>query len=225
MTDFIIGWITLKICVIVPIISKTLIKKEDEKKRFEKYVRPDTQVDYVYIDYGPASIESKYDHDLAAPFVVKKAEWAERNGYDAVVVTCMMDPGVEAAKEALDIPVVGPGEAARQIAPILGKQVMKIYPRGLTVLELVEDPEKTYNVLLKDAKRALGEGAQVLIMSCTGLTGIGDRLKEELSVPVLEGESLALGLAQLFADVGLSQSKLAFKKPPDKTRTLPGYDE
>jgi len=56
--------------VIVPIISKTLIKKEDEKKRFEKYVRPDTQVDYVYIDYGPASIESKYDHDLAAPFVV-----------------------------------------------------------------------------------------------------------------------------------------------------------
>ncbi|MCW3991487.1 MAG: aspartate/glutamate racemase family protein [Candidatus Bathyarchaeota archaeon] len=215
----------MKICVIVPIISKTLIKKEDEKKRFEKYVRPDTQVDYVYIDYGPASIESKYDHDLAAPFVVKKAEWAERNGYDAVVVTCMMDPGVEAAKEALDIPVVGPGEAARQIAPILGKQVMKIYPQGLTVLELVEDPEKTYNVLLKDAKRALGEGAQVLIMSCTGLTGIGDRLKEELGVPVLEGESLALGLAQLFADVGLSQSKLAFKKPPEKTRTLPGYDE
>ncbi len=93
------------------------------------------------------------------------------------------------------------------------------------MLELVEDPEKTYDVLLKDAKRALGEGAQVLIMSCTGLTGIGDRLMEELGVPVLEGESLALGLAQLFADVGLSQSKLAFKKPPDKTRTLPGYDE
>ena len=215
----------MKICVIVPVISKELIKKKDEKKRVGNYVRPDTKVDYVFIDYGPASIESMYDHDLAAPFVVKKAEWAERNGYDAVVVTCMMDPGVEAAKEALDIPVVGPGEAARQIAPILGKNVAKIYPRGLTVLELVTDPEKTYNVLRKDADRALGEGAEVLILSCTGLTGIGQRLKEELGIPVLEGEALALALAQMFVDAGLSQSKLAFEKPPNKKRTLPGYEE
>lgn len=216
----------MKICVIVPIISKELIKMDETKKRVGKYVRPSTEVEYVLIDYGPASIESRYDHDLAAPFVVKKAEWAERNGYDAVVVTCMMDPGVEAAKEALNIPVVGPGEAARQIAPILGKKISRISARGLTVLELVEDPEKTYNVLLNDARRALKEeGAQVLILSCTGLTGIGQRLQKELGVPVLEGEALALALAQMFVDTGLSQSKLAFRKPPEKKRTLPGYEE
>jgi len=214
----------LKICVIVPVISRELIKKGEEKKRYGNYVRPDTQVDYVFVDYGPASIESMYDHDLASPFVVKKAEWAELNGYDAVVVTCMMDPGVEAAKEALDIPVVGPGEAARQIAPLLGKKITKIYPRGLTVLELVEDADKTYSVLLKDAKKALEQGFEVLILSCTGLTGIGKRLQEALKVPVLEGEALALALAQLFVDAGLSQSKLAFKKPPKKKRTLPGYE-
>jgi len=216
----------LKICVIVPIISKELIKTDEAKKRVGKYVRPSTKVEYVFVDYGPASIESIYDHDLAAPFVVKKAEWAERNGYDAVVVTCMMDPGVEAAKEALDIPVVGPGEAARQIAPLLGKKISKIYPRGLTVLELLEDPEKTYNVLLNDARRALKEeGAQVLILSCTGLTGIGQKLQKELGVPVLEGEALALALAQMFVDTGLSQSKLAFRRPSEKKRTLPGYEE
>jgi len=215
----------LKICVIVPIISRGLIKVDGAKKRVGNYVRPDTEVEYVFIDYGPASIESMYDHDLAAPFVVKKAEWAERNGYDAVVVSCMMDPGVEAAKEALDIPVVGPGEAARQMAPILGKKISRIYPLGLTVLELVEDPEKTYNVLLNDAKRALKEGAQVLILSCTGLTGVGQKLQNELGVPVLEGEALALALAQMFVDTGLSQSKLAFKRPPEKKRILPGYEE
>ncbi|MFB0522479.1 MAG: aspartate/glutamate racemase family protein [Candidatus Bathyarchaeia archaeon] len=215
----------MKICVIVPIISRELIKEEEVRSRVETYVRLDTEVDFVFIDYGPASIESRYDHDMAAPFVIKKAEWAEANGYDAVVVSCMMDPGVKAAKEALEIPVVGPGEAATRIANILGEKVERIFPRGLSVLELVEDPEKTYKTLLENAKKALEGGAQVLILGCTGLTGMGKRLQEELGVPVLEGEGLALGLAQLFVDVGLSQSKLTYRKPPEKKRILPGFED
>jgi len=86
------------------IISKEFIRKEDVRKRVGNYVRPDTDVDFVFIDYGPASIESRYDDVMAVPFVVKKAEWAEKNGYDPVVVSCMMDPGVKAAKGALYIP-------------------------------------------------------------------------------------------------------------------------
>jgi len=214
----------LKICLIVPIISKEFIEEKDRGKRFEKYVRPDTEVDVVFIDYGPSSIESRYDDVMAAPFAVKKAEWAEKNGYDAVAVSCMMDPGVKAAKEALDIPVVGPKEAANQLAQILGDKVATIYPRGITVLELSQNPSKTFEVLLKNSKSALNGGAQVLILGCTGLTGFGKRLQEELGVPVLEGEGLALALAQLFVDIGLSQSKLAYEKPPEKRRTLPGYE-
>jgi len=213
----------LKICVIVPIITKGFMK-EDARKRVGNYVRPDTQVDFVFLDYGPASIESRYDDVMAAPFVVKKAEWAEKNGYDAVVVSCMMDPGVKAAKEALDIPVVGAGEAARQIAPLLGDKVVRVSPR-LSVLELIENPEKAYKRLLENAKKALNEGAQVLILSCTGLTGMAEKLQKEVGAPVLEGESLALSLAEAFVDVGLSQSKLAYKKPPKKKRILPGFEE
>lgn len=214
----------MKICLIVPIISKEFIEEKDRTKRFGKYVRPDTEVDVVNIDYGPSSIESRYDDVLAAPFVVKKAEWAEKNGYDAVAVSCMMDPGVKAAKEALDIPVVGPKETANQLAQILGDKVATIYPRGITVLELSQEPERTYEVLLENSKSALDGGAQVLILGCTGLTGFGKRLQDELGVPVLEGEGLALALAQLFVDIGLSQSKLAYEKPPEKKRTLPGYE-
>jgi allantoin racemase len=137
----------------------------------------------------------------------------------------MMDPGVKAAKEALDIPVVGPKEAANQLAQILGDKVATVYPRGITVLELSQNPSRTYEVLLENSKKALDGGAQVLILGCTGLTGLGKRLQNELGVPVLEGEGLALALAQLFVDVGLSQSKLAYGKPPIKRRTLLGYEE
>jgi len=213
----------LKICVIVPIITKGFMK-EDVRKRVGNYVRPDTQVDFINVDYGPASIESRYDDTMAAPFVVKKAEWAEKNGYDAVVVSCMMDPGVKAAKEALSIPVVGAGEAARQIAPLLGDNVVRVSPQ-LSVLELLENPEKAYKRLLENSKKALDGGAQVLILSCTGLTGMAEKLQKEVGVPVLEGESLALSLAQMFVDVGLSQSKLAYRKPPKKKRILPGFEE
>jgi len=221
----------LRILLIIPILGRDPIKeeaaqrKERQRRRISRYVRPDTQVDFVNIEYGPASIESRYDDVMAAPFVVKKAEWAEKNGYDAVVVSCMMDPGVKAAKEALDIPIVGPNEAAAAIASILGDKVARVYPRGLTVLELAENPEKTYKTLLENAKKALDEGAQVLILSCTGLTGMAERLQKEVGVPVLEGEGLALALAQLFVDAGLSQSKLAYRKPPKKKRILPGFEE
>lgn len=215
----------MKICLIVPIITKSFIKKEEEKKRFENYVRPDTQVDVVFLDYGPASIESRYDNVMAAPFVVKKAEWAEKNGYDAVVVSCMMDPGVKAAKEAVDIPVVGPREAATNTSLILGDKHSFVYPRGLTVLELSENPEKTFKVLLENGKKALGDGAHVLILSCTGLTGMAKKLQDELGVPVLEGEGLALAIAQLFVDTGLKQSRVTYKRPPKKKRILPGFEE
>jgi len=213
----------MKICLIVPIITKTFIDEENSRERFGKYVRPDTEVDVVYIEYGPASIESRYDEALAIPFVVKKAEWAEANEYDAVVVSCMNDPGVEAAKEVLKIPVVGPREAAWNIANVLGKNLSWISAKGITVLELAQDPEKTYNALLKDGKRAMEEGADVLILRCTGMTGTAKRLTEELGTPVLEGEGLALALAQMFVDVGLAHSKLAFRYPPKKKRTFPDY--
>jgi allantoin racemase len=212
----------MKIVVIVPIISSDVIKFS--RNRIEPYVRPETQVDFINVEYGPASIESVYDDVFAAPFVVKKAEWAEKNGYNAVVVSCMLDPGVEAAKEAVDIPVVGPKEAANAVANLLGKNVAHIYPEGLTVIELSKNPKKTYDVLLSNAKMALKDGADVLILDCTGLTGYAKKLQKDLSVPVLEGEGLALSLAQMLVDVGLTQSKLAHPKPSKKRRTFPILD-
>lgn len=209
----------MKILVIVPIITEDFIK--GSRERVEPYVRPDTQVDYVNIEYGTASIESEYDKTLAAPFVVKKAEWAEKQGYDAVVISCMGEPGLKATKQAVSIPVVGPSEAAYKIASILGENIGRVYPRGLTVLQLIEDRERTYKVLMEDGRKSLAEGAQVLILTCTGLHGLGKRLQEELGVPVLEGEGLSLSLAQMFVDVGLIQSKLAYPKPPEKIRKYP----
>ena len=158
---------------------------------------------------------------MAAPFVAQKAEWAEKNGYDAVVVSCMMDPGVKAAKEAVNIPVVGPKEACMAVASILGVNPRTILPRGIPVLQMHDDLEKTYRALKKDAEKAIGEGAEVLIMGCTALTGIAERLNQEFDVPILENQGTALKVAEMLVDLKVSQSKVTYPKPPEKKRRLP----
>jgi allantoin racemase len=52
------------------------------------------------------------DEVLAAPGVVDAAIKAEADGAEAVVIDCMLDPGLDAAREAVSIPVIGCGEAA-----------------------------------------------------------------------------------------------------------------
>lgn len=210
----------MRILVIYPIVSKELNESQFLGKNF---VRANTKVDYTFIKYGPASIESVYDAEMAAPFIVRKVEAAEKDGYDAVVISCMMDPGVKASKEAVSIPVVGTREASYAVASILGDKVATVYPEGIPVLNLNDDPERTFQILRDNAQKALKEGAQVLILGCTGLTGLAPRLQKELRVPVLEPEGCALKIAEALVDFGVAQSKIAYPKPAEKVRILPDF--
>jgi len=99
--------------------------------------------------------------------------------------------------------------------------VKTVSARPMTVLQLIEDPEKAYERIIINGKKTLEDGADVLILSCTGLTGLAKRVQNELKVPVLEGERLALNLAQTMVDMGLSQSKKAYPTPADKKRVMP----
>jgi len=212
----------VKILVIIPILPRKGEECLRPSEGAQKYVGSDTKVDAINIEYGPASIESVYDDAMAAPFVVKKAEWAERNGYDAVVVSCMMDPGVKAAREAVNIPVVGPREACMPIASMLGANPKTILPRGIPVLQMHDDLDRTYQALKRDAERAMEEGAEVLVLGCTALSGMAERLNEELDISVLENEGTALKVAEMLVDLKVTHSKLTYPKPPEKKRILPG---
>ena len=47
---------------------------------------------------------------------------AEQRGYQAVIIACFSDPGLDAAREATDLPVVGIQDAAMHLAAQLGYQ-------------------------------------------------------------------------------------------------------
>ena len=151
----------------------------------------------TFLDKGPASVESAVDEILAAPGVVDAALRAEAVGADAVVIDCMLDPGLDAAREAVSIPVIGAGEAGLAAAAAFGRfSVVTVLQRqepmfqalalrhglgaslasvrgiGVPVLELERDREASVAKTVPVCRAARdSDGADAIVFGCTGMLG------------------------------------------------------
>lgn len=61
-------------------------------------------------------IEGSWDAVEAGPAIVRGVVEAEREGFNAAIVGCFSDPALDAAREAVSIPVIGPGQASVLLA-------------------------------------------------------------------------------------------------------------
>jgi len=194
----------VKIRVIVPLIIDTF--NEEVEREFKAYASEKTEIDVVNLDKGTASIESEYDEALAAPDIIRKVMEAEGEGFDGVIVDCFADPAVRAAREVVDIPVLGAGEPSMLFACSLGQRFSivtvldNVIPTlenmakvvgvssklasmrsvGIPVLEL-HDKDRLKNALYNEMLKAIKEdNAHVLILGCTGMMGLAKSLHEML---------------------------------------------
>jgi Asp/Glu/hydantoin racemase len=83
--------------------------------------RSETRVDVVGM--RPASRRHRITELRCALEVVRNAIQAEKDGYDAFIVGHFQDSGVWEARSAVDIPVIGLGEAAMLHACTLGRTI------------------------------------------------------------------------------------------------------
>lgn len=203
----------------------------------------ETELDSVGIDRGPASIESRYDEIFAIPDIVKRVKEAEAEGVDACVINCFGDPGVRVSREVVEIPVMGPCESSLLVASSLSdrfsvitvlksvsgliyenakiaglaEKLVSVRAVDIPVLGLHQDNEKTSVALYEEGKKALEEdGAEVLILGCTGMTGMTERLSKKLGVQVIDPLPTAVKLAETLVSLKLSHSKITFPTPPKK---------
>jgi allantoin racemase len=209
-------------------------------------INPEIQLDSVGIEHGPASIESRYDEALAGPDIIKRVIEAELDGVDAVVINCFGDPSVRTGRELVNIPVTGPCESSmlvaaslcnkfsvisiikniiplvRENAEIYGmsSKLASIRVTGIPVLELHKDLDSTAQALVEEGRKAIEiDGAEVLILGCTGMTGMAERVTKELGVFVVDPLPTAIKFAETLVSLRLSHSKLAYPPPPEKART------
>lgn len=90
----------------------------------ERLARPGVVLEYRCTGTGPTAIRSADDACAATPGVIETARQGAVDGFDAVIVDCTDDPGVDAADAELDIPVVGPGAALRAAATLAPRPVV-----------------------------------------------------------------------------------------------------
>lgn len=188
----------------------------------------------------PVFYESALGMGLATPGIVKKL-LDVRGRCDAATIGCFCDPGLAAAREVADFPVVGAGEACAHFACMLGARfgIVTILGSDIPVIEtnlqaiglahrcasvraigipiqrLADDPERTQRRLAEEGRRAIEAGADVLILGCFGfsLLECAPRLSVELGVPVVDPLFVAVKTAETLASGGYRMSRRAYPGP------------
>jgi allantoin racemase len=216
----------------------------ERRRRFlNERVGPGVTVDVAVPERGPGSIESDYEAAMAVPQVLASIGRAEASGYDAAIISCFSDPGLDAAREIVSIPVVGSGQASMHVAAQLGARFAIISPldafgsraaetprkcglgqlfagaqgMGMSVLDLARDRAACLERVAEAGRRAVEEdGADVLVLGCMSMAfhDVTGELQARLGVPVVNPVPASLALAELLARTGLAHSKRAWPRPP-----------
>lgn len=204
---------------------------------------PGTTVRVEDVPEGPPSIESAYEEYVSVPGMLKAVTRLAQEGVDAVIVGCFGDPGVDAARELVSIPVVGPGAAAMLFACALGhrfsvvtvldsiihplrrlawdtgvgQKLASVRSVGIPVLELYKDRDRLFSRVIEVGRACIeADGADTIVLGCMTMAFAGQHrdLERVLGVPVVNPALAALKLAEALAATGLSHSKVAYPVPP-----------
>ncbi|WP_372394905.1 aspartate/glutamate racemase family protein [Azospirillum sp. HJ39] len=200
---------------------------------------PGTEILAVNPPSGPASIEGYYDEALAVPGLL--AEIERHEGMIAgTVIACFDDVGLDAARSLATAPVIGICEAAMQTASLLGGRfsVVTTLARSVPALErlaqrygmagrctiraagvpvlALEDPASgAVDRVRAEIRRAMEQdGAESIVLGCAGMADLARSLGEEMGLPVVDGVTAAVKLAEGLAALGLRTSKAGGYAPP-----------
>lgn len=172
-----------------------------------KYVFPEG-VDIRTLPFGRRMNESPADSAITVYEELKAIVQAQKEGYEAVIVGCFLDPGVREAREVVDIPVFGTANVALNVCAMLGHRTgvitTSVYvKRGIesnlresgmadrVVVRNINadaaavmnsgDPSEIVKALADEAVKAIEEDdVAVLTLGCGGLYGVLDDFKKEL---------------------------------------------
>ena len=239
----------MKVLYLVPgtLAQTDLGEKELERRKnvLQSFAQKDTIVDITDIEHGPSSIESFYEEYLSVPETLNKAIQAEKDGFSGVILGCFGDPGLDALREILGIPVVGPGETAMHVASMLGlrfsiitvmdsvvpslerlarivgldQKLASVRAVNIPVLKLRQDIGNTTSRMIEESQKAIAEDkSDVVVLGCMSMAfmGISDKMQKVLGIPVVNPAFVSLKVLEGLVSANLTQSKKAYPFPKKK---------
>jgi allantoin racemase len=189
---------------------------------------------------GPETIESDVDSAVAA---VEVAELVRANdGLDAYLIACFGDPGLDAARELTEAPVVGIGEAAYRAACLVGRRFAIVTTLARSIPKLEEDvaaagvadrcvgvlplsiavaehgaahPDSTEAIVAVSGRAVTELRAEALILACGAMAETARTVQDELGVPIVDGVSFGALTAFALWRCGLATSKVGAYASPE----------
>ena len=194
---------------------------------------------------GYPSIESERDAVAVSPHILAGLQRAEAEGAAAGIVGCFSDPALDASRETMRMPVVGPGQASVMLALQLGERFSILSPQdtaakrqwprlraqgvearlasvrgvGVSVLDLARGEAGMDRLAAVGRACIERDGADVLVMGCMSMAfmGVDVELSKALGgTPVVNPVLAALKTAEMLLALRLSHARTAWPSPPEK---------
>ncbi len=222
----------MKIRVINPNTTISMTEKIGEAAR--KIASPGTVIVAVNPKSGPVSIESHFDEAISAVGVTEEVRAGERDTTDAYIIACFGDPGLLAARELTSGPVIGIAEAAFHVATLISTRFSIVTTLGRTgiiaehllqnygfshhcrkvraaeipVLALEDDSGAALSRIVEECLRAKTEdNIGSIVLGCGGMADLTSYIQKEVGLPIVEGVTAAVKLAESLVSLGLGTSK------------------
>lgn len=180
-------------------------------------------------------------HVISTTSFIRKVVWAQEQGYDAVIQSNTFDPGVEAARLAVRIPVIGVMRVALHTATVLAGRIAITVPfqshvaetwriiRNYGMEHFIVDirPIGLYPGNMGTAQRLEDKCIEVMrdmavATSAEYIVPLGGALipyvvdpkvlEEAVGVPVLNTKIAAIRFAEMCVNAGMSQSYIAYPR-------------
>ncbi len=196
------------------------------RRETEEYLRrhyPQDDFRFVTLDDGPEEIGNFTQKTLACASALRHLD-ALRDA-SVIVIDCFADPCLFELRENLDIPVFGAGETTLHVAAMLGEfsvvgpgenllswtriqlreyglldKLVSVRPVNPSLSEVLRGSANLYEETLRACEEAVSDGADVIVLGCTGFVGVAEKLREELwrryGVPLLEPLLTTYGVAR-----------------------------
>ena len=207
---------------------------------------PGTEIVGLTPYFGAESVEGNFESYLAAIAVMDRV-MAYDQPFDAVIQAGYGEHGREGLQELLNVPVVDITEAAASTAMFLGHaysvvttldrtvpliedrlKLAGLYQRcasvrasGMAVLELEEDPLGATEAIVRQAELAIRDDkAEVICLGCGGMAGLDEQIRQRTGVPVVDGVTAAVMVAESLVRLGLSTSKVRTYATPRPKKVI-----
>lgn len=194
---------------------------------------PGTYITGLNPTHSPSSIQGFYD--VAAATIPMIEIIQQHQDKDAFVISCFDDTGLDAARCVTEKPIIGIGEAAFHMASLiscnfsvittlrrsvpgiennlrnygLDRRCARVRASEIPVLDLEKNDPAVLQKLYTEIEASIHEDkAEAIVLGCAGMVALMEELQQRYGLPVIDGVTAAVALAEAAVRYGLKTSKI-----------------